>query len=72
MPKMTPPPIPFEIVSTSKYLPGNAVVKCPVCGITRWNTAMKVHIAKSPDKKHKAYYKQNTVEVVTTKRVWKI
>ena len=60
----------FEVVRTSKFC-GDLVI-CPVCGIRRWDTAMRNHIANSSDRKHRDYYQENTFEQTKITKVWKI
>lgn len=60
----------FKIVEETKY--GGNIVECPVCGIRRWDSAMRIHIAKANDQEHKNYYQENTFEETITRRVWKI
>lgn len=68
---------PFEIVENGKY--GGAIVKCPVCGITRWDSTMRIHIAKQAREEHFKgggphldYYNENTEEEIITRRKWKV
>jgi hypothetical protein len=63
----------FEVVRNSQKS-GAQVVKCPICGIHRWDSAMRIHIARmaKTDKAHKKYYEANTFEEIITRRIWKI
>ena len=66
---VTKKPHTFEIARIGKY--GENSVFCPVCRIVRSHTAMRIHIAKSVDQKHKDYYQKNTFEETIIRRVWK-
>jgi hypothetical protein len=72
-------PHPFEVVEKSKYHDGDSIVKCPVCGLHRWNNAMRIHIAHQAreDKikgggEHLDWYNAHTHEITVTKRVWNV
>lgn len=70
---------PFEVVETSKYNSNAQIVLCPVCGIRRWNSAMRIHIAKQAREDahkgggaHLEYYNANTHEETKIIRVWDV